>query len=376
MTIKFGSVLLGSLMFVTGCGSTLPLVFVDKTSVGLEVSGPNPSEGSSGNILLGFKTRSAAVVPIAVKNESERSVLDPTEKVKLQQELADVRSTITTLESRGTTKSEELNKAKTEEEQIKRILYSAKSYDRIVSTKNGDEDALSVLGQFQVDASAGSDQSGVGLGRFFATGSAASRLADGFAAKLGSKKVPLKANDDTYEIESGKVLSGISVHANDLFDMHEKTVISVPAKNGEAVLDIKTGNLTYTPGDKAETDIFSYALTDQMGHTSSALVKIKIIQPAPKPVSSIVPAAETKEFEIAKNSKGEDFDLLDPLVVKDALNVEITDKPQKGEASITGGKALKYIPNENQTGLDQLTYKITDKDGQNSSEATVKITIK
>jgi|SRR5271166_2720993 len=44
-------------------------------------------------------------------------------------------------------------------------------------------DALSVLGQFQVDTAAATTPH-VGLGKFFATGAAAKRLADGFAGQL------------------------------------------------------------------------------------------------------------------------------------------------------------------------------------------------
>ncbi len=47
-------------------------------------------------------------------------------------------------------------------------------------------DALSVLGQFEGStSSAGTGLPGVGLGTFFATGQAAAKLADGFAAKMG-----------------------------------------------------------------------------------------------------------------------------------------------------------------------------------------------
>jgi hypothetical protein len=44
--------------------------------------------------------------------------------------------------------------------------------------------ALSVLGQFEVNAASQTPQ--VGLGKFFATGLAADKLADGFKAKLGN----------------------------------------------------------------------------------------------------------------------------------------------------------------------------------------------
>ncbi len=53
------------------------------------------------------------------------------------------------------------------------------------SSKAGQsQDALSVLGQFSVNTSTKSAD--VGLGKFFATGLAAQKLADGFSEKLGA----------------------------------------------------------------------------------------------------------------------------------------------------------------------------------------------
>lgn len=53
---------------------------------------------------------------------------------------------------------------------------------------NGEwEDSLSVLGQFELDAEAGTENS-VGLGKFFATGGAARTLADGFRCKVSDGK--------------------------------------------------------------------------------------------------------------------------------------------------------------------------------------------
>ena len=57
-----------------------------------------------------------------------------------------------------------------------------------VGAKKGrpaDRDALSVLGQFQTSAKSQAPE--VGLGKFFATGLAAQKLADGFACKMGDQ---------------------------------------------------------------------------------------------------------------------------------------------------------------------------------------------
>jgi hypothetical protein len=53
-------------------------------------------------------------------------------------------------------------------------------------------DALSVLGQFQANTNGGAATT-IGLGKFFATGAAASELADGFRTELGNSSVKQQA---------------------------------------------------------------------------------------------------------------------------------------------------------------------------------------
>lgn len=64
-----------------------------------------------------------------------------------------------------------------------------------IQSNSGDgfEDSLSVLGQFEVKSSTGS--ANVGLGKFFATGSAAKALADGFACKVANDTSCFAAGD-------------------------------------------------------------------------------------------------------------------------------------------------------------------------------------
>jgi hypothetical protein len=69
------------------------------------------------------------------------------------------------------------------------VTQSTGDVTQIKSTANPDksqsfEDALSVLGQFEANARAANPE--VGLGKFFATGTAAKVLADGFKAKLSN----------------------------------------------------------------------------------------------------------------------------------------------------------------------------------------------
>lgn len=105
-----------------GCGPIkgLPLVFGQAQSVGITITGSAPEQ--SGELTLGYKDKDLAVIPL--------------DELSMQ------------------------------------------------PSANGTfQDALSVLGQFDVNAKAA--PADTSLGKFFATGTAASKLAEGFKCKLG-----------------------------------------------------------------------------------------------------------------------------------------------------------------------------------------------
>ncbi len=120
------SIILVMFLSIAGCATkqNLPLVFGQAHTVGISMSSNVSQQG--GEFTLGYKDWDFAIVPVTIGQ-------------------ADGGNT-----------------------QIK-----------AVATEQH-QDALSVLGQFDVKAKEGE----VGLGKFFATGMAAKKLADGFAAKL------------------------------------------------------------------------------------------------------------------------------------------------------------------------------------------------
>lgn len=112
----------------------LPMIFVQTTSVGITINGGATQQ--SAELTVGYRDMDAAIVPVSVTQANgSRTNLLP--HVKHQ----------------------------------------------TATGSDDDADALSVLGQFQVNAASAAPQ--VGLGKFFATGQAAKRLSDGFAHKLG-----------------------------------------------------------------------------------------------------------------------------------------------------------------------------------------------
>jgi hypothetical protein len=113
---------------LSGCNTpdNAPLVFYQATTLGISASSTGAQ--ATPELSLGYRDTDVAIVPIAAYGKPVRSVLPGGNGQTFQ-------------------------------------------------------DALSVLGQFQVNTAAGAAPN-VGLGKFFATGAAAKRLADGFAHQL------------------------------------------------------------------------------------------------------------------------------------------------------------------------------------------------
>ena len=136
---RLAMVALPGSMLLAGCSSTLPLVFVDRTSVGISASTDTGVEVS-----VGFDTKSAAIVPVGlVKKDKDGNVA---EIVPLKAENGNV------------------------------------------------TDAYSTFGNFNSSTRAEAVTVSVGLGRFFATGVAAQEIAKESLNK--SAKMPSESTTD------------------------------------------------------------------------------------------------------------------------------------------------------------------------------------
>lgn len=128
---------LSAAIAAAGCGTVdnPPLIFTETNSIGITVASSPASQGAE--LTLGYRSLDLAVVPVTV-TQADGSVTS--------------------------------------------LAVAIQNADGV-----GAEDAFSVLGQFEADAQA--EAAAVGLGRFFATGLAAQKLADGFGQKL-AKSTP------------------------------------------------------------------------------------------------------------------------------------------------------------------------------------------
>lgn len=129
--VRTMSVVVFASVLSAGCASmdTMPLVFGQSHTVGISMGASAADQG--GEFTLGYKDRNIAVVPVVMAS--------------------------------GETGASQLKATATD----------------------GHADALSVLGQFEVESDATTRK--VGLGKFFATGLAAKVLADGFSARLSGE---------------------------------------------------------------------------------------------------------------------------------------------------------------------------------------------
>jgi hypothetical protein len=127
-----------------------PLIFVQSNAFGVVASAGTTSQGAE--LTVGYHNYDVAIVPVTVKDSAGNVV-------QLQ-----------AFTSNGTPCPAPVAGATVAPE----------------CANGGVRDALSVIGQFEsTTSSAATGLPGVGLGTFFATGQAAAKLADGFAAKLG-----------------------------------------------------------------------------------------------------------------------------------------------------------------------------------------------
>ena len=127
-------------LVLCGCtpGTNPPLIFGQTHTLGVTINGSTTQQGAE--LTLGYRDFDIAVVPVSVTQQSGavtqiKSTADPDQNQKF-------------------------------------------------------EDALSVLGQFEANANATGPQ--VSLGKFFATGTAATKLADGFKEKLSQPPQPVQ----------------------------------------------------------------------------------------------------------------------------------------------------------------------------------------
>ncbi|RDH80113.1 hypothetical protein DVS77_03765 [Mycolicibacterium moriokaense] len=201
----------------------------------------------------------------------------------------------------------------------------------------------------------------------------------------GVNDAPTAVNDEVNnpvsEDAGGTV---IDVLANDVDPDHgdTKTITGVTQGRYGTVTDNGDGTLTYTPdsradalaADEAQTDSFSYTMSDRSGATSTATVSISLIGVNDPPV------VQDSALSIREDQMGAILvQVVDPDL-GDRHRIEVV-QGTKGTATVTG-TTITYTPSpetqaallSGQTANDAFTYTVTDSQGA-SATATVSVTI-
>jgi len=137
-----------------GCAEmpkNMPLVFGESITVGIGIGSSAADQGA--DFTLGFKSRDIAVIPVVAYDKDGSPV-------RIQAEVTENTASEESTDTEG----------------------GKKTVTKKPVTRSVNHDSYSVLGQFGSTTDAGNKR--VGLGKFFATGTAATQLSAGFAECL------------------------------------------------------------------------------------------------------------------------------------------------------------------------------------------------
>ncbi|MFN9346362.1 MAG: beta strand repeat-containing protein [Planctomycetota bacterium] len=186
---------------------------------------------------------------------------------------------------------------------------------------------------------------------------------------------PNAVNDEASVLEGGTV--NIPVLANDTdsdnaIDTASVVIVNSPT-NGTATLGVG-GVIQYThDGTETTVDSFTYRVSDVAGKASNlATVSISITPVNDPPVavndSATIPSNIAAIVDLAAN----DFDRDDGL---DLASIVIGTQPSHGTLTVQTDGKVSYVHDGSEATSDVFTYRIRDKAGELSNEATVSLTI-
>ena len=158
-------------------------------------------------------------------------------------------------------------------------------------------------------------------------------------------------------------VSGTDVEGSDL----TYSIVS-NAAHGTVSLNSTNGNFTFTPAPNYNgSDGFSFRVTDAQGLSSNALVSISVASVDDIPVAMSDNATTSTNTPVTVSVLNNDTNLGDG-----GIQVSIASQPGHGTASVSNNQVV-YTPASNYSGTDNISYRITDADGD-TAVATIAIT--
>ncbi|WEM43738.1 Ig-like domain-containing protein [Photobacterium sp. DA100] len=187
---------------------------------------------------------------------------------------------------------------------------------------------------------------------------------------------PVSVDDIAETNEDESVL--IDILSND-YDIDQNLVVSsvsieTAPEHGTAQFDTGTGKVTYQPeNDFNGTDIFSYRVKDSdLSQSELATVTITVtpVNDAPVAAAFNEKTAEDNPLVLAVRIASSDSEEGTP-----AGDIEIVVHPEYGVATVVDSANIRYMPNDDYFGQDELTYRIYDEAGLASENAEIKILV-
>ncbi len=180
------------------------------------------------------------------------------------------------------------------------------------------------------------------------------------------------AVDDTASATAGDV-TVIDVLSNDTdpdTPLADLDVVDADAENG--IVDINDdGTLSYEP-DEGFTgpDTITYTITDPEGNTDSAIVTVSVVEGEVTPIANPDTADVDEDDSVIIDVLANDTDPDTP--VEELVVTEAT--APNGEVVINDDGTLSYTPDPDFNGEDQITYTVSDPDGNTATgTATVDV---
>lgn len=180
---------------------------------------------------------------------------------------------------------------------------------------------------------------------------------------------PVAVDDSFTTIEGASMSLRLLVNDND--PEGDSLILSILTQPANGTVAVQAdGSVLYTPlPEFSGSDYFTYSVADSGGEYDSASVAVTVA-PIAVGFRAVADALVTNEdspvtLNILGNDENPDNFLLD---------LAVQSPPLYGQAEINQDGGLTYIPNADFNGTDNLTYSLTDTEG-NTSIASVNISI-
>ena len=174
----------------------------------------------------------------------------------------------------------------------------------------------------------------------------------------------LSAGDLQAEESDGILLTGVPEE-----DLGTLMLGSRRLRAGDVVEKERIAQITFLPAGSGQGEATISCLRLTETGSSPYTMTLNLIPRRNQP-----PTAEDSEFKTYKNIPGQVT-----LTVSDPedgpLNVTILREPRRGSVEVDGNGTVTYTPKENQVGKDSFSYYVTDQEGAQSQEATVRVEI-